>query len=95
MDLAWLLSSFLSSPAVKTTVTCNQKKTHKQSALVKFFRSVFHRYLLHVLLPPICSWGFAIFASASSDWAAAGGDLDWAVMAAGRRCWLKVSSSGG
>jgi hypothetical protein len=30
-----------SLPAVKITVTCNQKKTHKQSVLVIFFRSVF------------------------------------------------------
>ena len=36
MDLAWLLSFFLSPPAVKTTVTCNQQKTHKQSVLVSF-----------------------------------------------------------
>jgi len=34
-------SFFLSSPAVKITVTCNQKRTHRQSVLVNFFRSVF------------------------------------------------------
>jgi hypothetical protein len=37
VDLVRLLSFFPSSPAVKITVTCNQKKTHKQSILVNFF----------------------------------------------------------
>ena len=98
VDQAWLLSFFLSSLVVKTTVTCNQKKTHKQSVLVNFldsFSSTFHHYLLHVLLSQVCSWGFAVFASASGSWAAAGGDLDRSVMVAGRRCWLKKASSSG
>ena len=98
VDQARLLSFFLSSPTVKTTVTCNQKKTHKQSVLVKFldlFSSAFHPYLLHFLLSQVCSWGFAIFSSASGSWAVAGGDLDRSVMAAGRRYWLKKASSSG
>jgi hypothetical protein len=41
VDLVRLLSFFLSLSAVKITVTCNQKKTHRQSVLVNFFRSVF------------------------------------------------------
>jgi hypothetical protein len=81
---------FFSSPAVKINVTCNQKKTHKQSVLVIFldlFSSAFHPCLLHFLLSQVCSWGFVVFSSASGTWAAAGGDLDRSVMAAGRRCW--------
>ena len=34
MDLAWLLSFFLSSPAVKITVTCNHKKTHNKQLIL-------------------------------------------------------------
>jgi hypothetical protein len=85
-----LLPLFFSSPAVKINVTCNQKKTHKQSVLVIFldlFPSAFHPCLLHFLLSQVCSWGFVVFSSASGTWAAAGGDLDRSVMAAGRRCW--------
>ena len=65
MDQARLLSFFLSSP-------------HKQSVLVNFsdlFSFAFHHYLLHVLLSPVCSWGFAVYASASGRGAVAGGLL--------------------
>jgi hypothetical protein len=93
-----LLPLFFSSSAVKITVTCNQKKTHKQSVLVIFldlFSSDFHPCLLHFLLSQVCSWGFAVFSSASGTWAPTGGDLDRFVMAAGRRCWLKKAGSSG
>jgi hypothetical protein len=93
-----LLPLFFSSPVVKITVTCNQKKTHKQSVLVIFldlFSSAFHPCLLHFLLSQVCSWGFAVFSSASGTWAAAGGDLDRSAIAAGRHCWLKKTGSSG
>jgi len=84
VDLVRLLSFFLSSPTVKITVTCNQKKTHRQSVLVNFldlFSSTFHPYLLHFLLSQVCSWGFAIFSSVS------GGRSGDAAVCRGRR-WI-------
>jgi len=33
---SWLLLLFLSSPAVRITVTCNKRKTHKQQLILSF-----------------------------------------------------------
>ena len=57
VDLFRLLSFFLSSPTVKINVTCNQKKTHRQSVLVKFLdlfqSSFFSSTQFHCLLPSL------------------------------------------
>jgi hypothetical protein len=65
------------------------------SYFLDLFSSAFHPCLLHFLLSQVCSWGFAVFSSASGTWAAAGGDLDRSAIAAGRRCWLKKAGSSG
>jgi hypothetical protein len=63
---------------VKITVTCNQKKTHRQSVLVNFldlFSSAFHPYLLHFLLSQVCYWGFAVFSSVLGGRSGDGGSV--------------------
>ena len=47
VDLAWLLSFFLSSPAVKITVTCKHKKTHTAVHFTFSFLSKSAFFLLH------------------------------------------------